>query len=112
MSSPIEVILSTRTVGQNFGVVGIVKSAKTGEVLAEANTTRPSGFDSSALDDVRRLSAREGWKVLGDHGLRAGDSVRGPLGKGRVHSSALDQITVAWEIGKASVVHVNELTRL
>ena len=57
------VTVTTRTAGQSFGTVGVVKDARTGRKIVECDTTRPYGFTAAALDDARALAARKGWTV-------------------------------------------------
>lgn len=55
--------IETRTVGQSFGTVGIVRDAKTGEKLAESETVRPYGYTYSAARDADEIAQDRGWQV-------------------------------------------------
>ena len=58
------VVLSTRLVGTNFGCCGVIRSQRTGRVLAETDT-KPHGFASAALNAAMELATKRGYDELG-----------------------------------------------
>jgi hypothetical protein len=57
------VTVESRSVGQSFACVGVVRDATTGRKLAECEDVRPYGYDWSAQEDARALAERRGWAV-------------------------------------------------
>lgn len=55
--------VSAQHVGDNFATVGIVRDARSGEIIAETGA-RPYGFDDAALTDARVRAAAENWTVV------------------------------------------------
>lgn len=64
----VTVVLATRTVGQRFATVGVIKSAATGTVIAECEEIRPYGFKAAAIEDAANLANRRGDDVTDDDG--------------------------------------------
>lgn len=58
--------VETRTVGQSFGVVGVVRDARTRRKLVETDEVRPYGHNHSAARDAERLAEERGWEILAD----------------------------------------------
>lgn len=62
-----QVTIETRTVGQKFGTIGIVralrKDGRPGRELAAAEV-RPYGFDDAARQDAANLAESNGWTVV------------------------------------------------
>lgn len=58
------VYLVTRTVGQSFGTVGVVREVGSRRKLAESDKVRPFGFIHVALNDAEHVAAQHGWIVL------------------------------------------------
>lgn len=57
------VTISTRPVGQSFGCVGVIRSWRTGRVLAETDVA-PHGYDSVAAQRAERLATERGYTVV------------------------------------------------
>lgn len=60
-TTPRIVRISTRTIGQNFGIEGVIR-ARNGRVIA-TTVPRPLGFVSAALTAAADLASRNGWTV-------------------------------------------------
>lgn len=64
-----KVTISTETVGQAFGTRGVVRSAKTGRVLATTET-KPYGFTTAAVEAAREICIAHdyAWQEIEDRG--------------------------------------------
>lgn len=61
MTKQTKVVIETETVGQSFGTQAVIRSARTGRVLARTDIVRPHGNGSAALGDARALAATRGY---------------------------------------------------
>lgn len=57
------VTVETRTVGQSFGTVGVVRDMR-GRKIAESPTVRPFGFSEQACRDALAIVEARGWAVV------------------------------------------------
>lgn len=65
-STPKVVYVDTRTVGQSFGTVGIVREVRTHRILATAEPVRPLNFRDAAARDAEQIVERNGWLLVGE----------------------------------------------
>lgn len=64
----LRIYITTRTVGQSFGTVGVLNRFHPGcpdhgEVLAETNL-KPFGFTGAALNSAVNMATDRGWTVV------------------------------------------------
>ena len=56
------VTIETKNVGKSFATVGVIRSARTGRVLAKT-AEKPYGFDRAAIEAAESLASARGWTV-------------------------------------------------
>lgn len=66
MRTPKVVYIDTRTVAQSYGIVGIVRQARTHRELAASDTVRPLTHRAAAARDAVQIVARNGWLLVGE----------------------------------------------
>lgn len=60
----VQVVVETVTIGQHFGTGALLRSARTGRVLARTSQVRPYGYTAAAVHDAEELASDRGFQIV------------------------------------------------
>jgi hypothetical protein len=63
-NKPTAVVVETVTIGQFFGTGALLRSARTGRVMARTSQVRPYGYTAAAAHDAEELAADRGFRIV------------------------------------------------